>query len=265
MSLTRGDGPLSGGTLERVNYETDGPAHRLYAHPTPRRVRALFADETVFDTTDGVLLHETGLLPVLYVPESDFDAQLLEPTERTSHCPFKGDASYWTVAAGGREAQNAIWSYEQPLERASWLRGYRAAYWDAMDSWLEEDEQVLGHLRDPFHRVDARESSRPVRVLAGDEVVAESERAVALFETGLPPRFYLPAEDVRAELAPSETTAVCPYKGESIYRSVVLGDRVIDDAAWTFEAPLEGATKLAGRICLAHAELTVEVDGEPLA
>lgn len=265
MSLTLGNGPLSGGTLERVNYEIDGPAHRLYAHPTRRRVRALFAGETVLDTTDGVLLHETGLLPVLYVPEADFDAQLLEPTKRTSHCPFKGDASYWTVVAAGREAQNAIWAYEQPLERASWLRGYRAAYWDAMDSWLEEDEEVFGHLRDPFHRVDARGSSRHVRVLAGDEVVAESERAVALFETGLPPRFYLPVEDVRAELEPSETTAVCPYKGESTYRSLRLADRVIEDAAWVYQAPLEGVTKVEGRICFSHDELTLELDGSPLA
>ncbi|CAN5444433.1 hypothetical protein BH23ACT9_BH23ACT9_34580 [soil metagenome] len=96
--------------------------------------------------------------------------------------------------------------YPDPNEDAGWLRGYRAFYWDQMDAWFDEDEQVHGHLRDPYHRVDTRRSSRRVVVRCGEEVLAESSRPMVVSETGLPNRFYLPAADVRTELLTSSTT-----------------------------------------------------------
>ena len=86
----------------------------------------------------------------------------------------------------------------------------------------------MAHARDPHKRVDVAPSSRHVRVELDGELLAESRRPLALFETTLPPRYYLPAEDVVAELVPSETVTMCPYKGVARYWSVRVGDRLVD-------------------------------------
>ena len=97
MSLTFSAGPLSGHPPETVNYRIEGPAHKLLMHEFPRRIRATFGGQTVVDTTRAVLLHETGLPPQVYVPIEDIRADLIQPTEHHTYCPFKGTASYWTV------------------------------------------------------------------------------------------------------------------------------------------------------------------------
>jgi uncharacterized protein (DUF427 family) len=258
MSLTLGHGPLSKDPAA-ANYRVDGPAHRIHFEPHPRRLRAELGGVTVLDTTRGSLLHESNILPVLYVPFEDIDAGVLTPTEHTTHCPFKGDASYWTMRAGGRELENAVWGYEDPLPAAPWLRGQAALYFDRMDRWLEEDEEIAGHLRDPYHRVDVRRSSRSVEVLAGDELVVGEAAPLLLFETGLPVRAYL--SPALLDLEPSPTRTVCPYKGEATYWSLRVGGRLLEDAAWSYEAPLEGAQAIAGLVALAHDELTVRIAG----
>ena len=147
MSLTFSAGPLSGHPPETVNYRIEGPAHKLLMQEFPRRVRATFGGQTVVDTTRAMLLHETGLPPRVYVPIDDIRADLIQPTEHHTYCPFKGTASYWTVSAGDQQAENAIWSYPEPNQEASWLRGYAGFYWGAMDEWYDEDERVAGNGR----------------------------------------------------------------------------------------------------------------------
>ncbi|MDQ2707744.1 MAG: DUF427 domain-containing protein [Actinomycetota bacterium] len=265
MTLTRLPGPLAGKDGQLTNYRIEGPQHRLLMHPFPRRVRAELAGQTVLDTRYGVLVHETGLLPQLYVPEADLRAKLAAPTDHHTHCPFKGDASYYTLRVGGRVAENAVWYYPQPLAEASWLRGYVAAYWQVMDRWLDEDDEAIGHLPDPFHRVDVRATSRRVRVLAGDTVLADSTRALVLSETGVPNRYYLPAAAVREDLlAPSKTRTVCPYKGQTDYWSLSLDGRELADVAWRYPEPRPEAVRIAGYRCFDHAELTTELDGAPI-
>ncbi|MFG2088437.1 DUF427 domain-containing protein [Spirillospora sp. NPDC048824] len=260
MSLTMRPGPLAGSPGDEVNFSLDGPKHRLFMHGFPRRVRARFAGETVLDTERGRLLHETGLLPVLYVPEEDVRTDLLEQTAHSTYCPFKGDAAYWTVRVGGRAAENAVWAYPEPKPESEWLRGLMAFYWGRMDAWFDEDEEVRGHLRDPFHRVDARASSRRVRVLLDGEVVAETERPKVLSETGLPNRFYIPAGDVRLGLLSESTKrTVCPYKGEATYWSLDGAE----DAAWSYEDPLEATVKVGGHLCFDHEALTIETEPPP--
>ncbi|MEA2386672.1 MAG: hypothetical protein QOJ22_846, partial [Thermoleophilaceae bacterium] len=166
MSLTLGSGPL-GGRPAASNYTFESPPHRILFEPDSRRLRALVGDVVVLDTTRAHLLHETGILPVAYAPLEDFDPERLERTETSTHCPFKGDASYWSLRVGDEEREDAVWAYEQPLEQASWLRGFAALAETRADRWLVEDEPVAGHLRDPYHRVDAHASSRPVRVTCG--------------------------------------------------------------------------------------------------
>src|SRR5690349_16919203 len=214
MSLTFSSGPLAGHAPETVNYRIEGPAHRLLMHEFPRRVRARFGGETVADSTRAVLLHETGIAPQVYVPLGDIRADLITPTEHHTFCPFKGTASYWTVTAGGQVAENAIWAYPEPVDEA---------------------ERVEGHFRDPYHRVDVRRSSRPVRVLLGEVVLAETTSPLLLSETGLPNRFYIPAADVRQDLLePSDTHTYCPYKGTASYWTVNADGRKLADAVWSY-------------------------------
>lgn len=265
MTLTLGQGPLAADAVATVNYRVDGPEHRLLLHDFPRRVRGVFAGETVVDTTRAKVLHETNYLPQLYVPVADVRVELLESTGHTTHCPFKGDASYWTIRVGDRTADNAVWAYEQPIEEASWLHGYQAVYFDAMDAWFDEDEEIAGHFRDPYHRVDVRATSRRVRVRVADDVVAETDRAMLLSETGLPNRYYLPADDVRRDLLePSATHTVCPYKGTASYHTLRLNGRRLTDAVWVYPEPLEDAGKIAGYLCYGGDGVVVEVDGEPV-
>lgn len=260
MSLTLYPGPLAGHPPDTVNYLIEGPKHRLLMHDFPRRIRAELAGRTVVDSVRARLVHETALLPVLYIPFDDIDTGLLEPTDHSTHCPFKGDAAYWSVRVGDRVAENAVWSYPEPTEHAPWLKGLAAFYWDSMDAWYDEDERVEGHVRDPYHRVDVRESSRPVRVLLDGEVIAETGRPRLLSETGLPNRMYLaPGEVGRDLLRPSDTRTICPYKGTATYWSLRIGDRVIEDVAWSYEEPLADASKIEGLVCFDHRDLTIEV------
>jgi uncharacterized protein (DUF427 family) len=233
-------------------------------HPFPRRVRAELGGVTVLDTREGMLLHETGLLPQLYVPEADLRADLLEPSDLHTHCPFKGEASYRSLRVDGRAVENAIWHYPNPIDSAAWLRGYAAMYWGAADRWLDEDDEVFGHLTDPFTRVDIRGTGRRVRVLAGDAVLADSTRALVLSETGLPNRYYLPADDVRGELFDSSTHTVCPYKGTASYRSLSAPSGLITDAAWYYPEPMDGVRAIRGYLCFGTEGIETRVDGVPV-
>lgn len=267
MGLTRTDGPLSPYAPTSVNYRIDGPPHKLLMHPFPRRVRAEFAGRTVLDTRAGQLVHESNLLPVLYVPFGDLDADALVPTEHSTHCPFKGDAAYHSLRVGDRVAENAVWTYPQPTDDARWLTGLAALYWNAADAWYDEDEQVFAHLTDPYTRVDVRPTRRHVQVRRGDVLLAESREPVVLSETGLPNRWYLRPGDVRVPLRPSETRTRCPYKGEASYVHATLPDgTVLDDAAWTYPEPLPESSRIAGLLSFADGDgsgVTVLVDGEP--
>src|SRR3954469_2791097 len=137
MSLTLRSGPFGHHPGGALNSRIEGPAHKLYFDDYPRRIRALLGGETVIDTTGGKLLYESSIAPVLYVPLADVRADLIEPTDHSTHCPFKGDASYFAVSAGGRSAENAIWTYVEPIESAAWLAGFAATYPDRFDAWYE--------------------------------------------------------------------------------------------------------------------------------
>ena len=269
MSLTRVHGPLAPRAPATVNYALDGPAHKLLAHPFPRRVRAVVrtpdGDRTIIDTERAVLLHETALLPRLYVPEDDIDQTAFVPSELSTHCPFKGDATYRSLRVGDREHADALWAYPEPTAAAPWLAGYASLYWDAADAWYDEDEQVHAHLTDPFVRVDVRPTSRHVQVFAGDVLVAESHSPLRLDETGLPTRWYLDPADVVVPAAESATRSHCPYKGEASYRSLSLPDgTTLTDAAWTYPDPLPESLRIAGKVSLLHEDLRTVVDGRPV-
>jgi uncharacterized protein (DUF427 family) len=256
MSLTLGPGPLGTQPGGHFNFGLDGaPAHRLYFEPYPRRVRALVGEDVVLDSVRGHLLHESNLLPRLYVPLEDLRG--LEPSDTTTHCPFKGDASYLHLRAGDHLIEDAVWTYEEPIDAAAWLRGFGCLYHEKADAWFVEDERIFYKLRDPYHRVDVFESSRPVTVTVAGQVIARSERAKLLFETGVPPMAYLPGADVEAGvLSPSGKRTSCPYKGEAHYWNA----RGIEDAAWSYETPLSDAQGIARHIGFAGDGIEITID-----
>jgi len=262
MSLTLGGGPL-GGRPAASNYTIESPPHRILFEPDARRLRAYAGDAVVLDTTRAHLLHETGILPVAYVPLEDFDATLLERTATATHCPFKGDASYWSLRVGDDLREDAVWAYEEPIEQAAWLRGFAALAFARADRWTVEDEPVAGHLRDPYHRVDVHQSSRRVRVSVGDDLVAESARPVLVFETSLPVRAYIPRGDlVAGHLAPSPTRTTCAYKGDATYWHLHAAGQTFPDAAWSYELPLAAAMRIAGHVCFAGDAIAIDLEGE---
>ena len=264
MTLTIGTGPFGDQSTGTFNFEVRAPRdHALYLEESEKRVRAVFGGEAVADSRRTKLMHEAGLLPVYYFPTEDVRMELLEESDHTTHCPFKGDASYWSVRVGDEVAENAVWGYPEPIDSCPPIAGLVAFYWNKMDAWYEEEEQVFVHPRDPYHRVDVLESSRHVRVKVAGEVVAETERPMVLFETGLPPRYYMPSEDVHEKvLVASEKTTQCPYKGTASYYSVEAGGERVEDLVWYYPEPISEAAKIEGLLCFFNERVDLEVDGE---
>ena len=187
------------------------PDYRVDFAPCAKRVRVVFGGETIADSTRVMLMRETRHIPVYYFPRDDVRTEAMTRTDHSSFCPFKGDASYWSIEAGGKTAENAVWSYETPFAETAQIKDAMAFYWDRVDAWFEEDEEVFVHARDPHVRIDILESSRPVRVVLGGATVAETKRARFLFETGQPTRYYIPADDARMErLTRTETRTALP-------------------------------------------------------
>src|SRR5437588_3064314 len=187
-----GSGPFGREPAGRFNFEPPPPGQALYLEPTPKRIRVIVGGETVADSRRAMMLHETGHQPIYYFPPEDVRSDLLEPSDRHTRCPKKGQASYWTIRAGERMVDAGAWYYPDPIPEApAQLRGMIAFYFGRMDSWLEEDEEIRGHPRDPYHRIDVRRSSRHVRVSLDGELLAETRRSWPLFETGLPVRWYI--------------------------------------------------------------------------
>ncbi len=211
-----------------------------------RRVRVVFAGETVANSEHVMLLHEFGRLPVFYFPMTDVRMDLMQSSEHHTHSPLKGEATYWTVKVGDRVAENAVWSNPEPLPDGPQVQGYVAFYWDLMDAWFEEEQQVYAHARDPYKRVDVLPSSRHVRVELGGVTIADTHHPLLLLETGLPTRYYIPEQDIRMEyLESSESTSYCPYKGKASYWSARIGEKLFKDIVWSYHEPLPESLPIA--------------------
>ena len=263
MGLMTGTGPLSRNPAGSFNFEPPPPGSALYLEPTPKRIRAVVAAETIADSRGAMLLHESGLQPVYYFPPEDVRSDLLEPSDKHTRCPKKGEASYYTIRVGDHVVQDGAWYYPDPLDRAPPIKDLIAFYWDKVDTWMEEDEEVIGHARDPYHRIDVRNTSRHVRISLEGQLLAETTRAVALFESNLPTRWYIPREDVVGELEPSGSDTICPYKGHASYYSVQLdGGRLVEDLVWYYADPFAEVAGIAGLLCFYNERVDIELDGE---
>jgi uncharacterized protein (DUF427 family) len=260
MGLMTGTGPLGKQPAGKFNFEPPPPGKTLYLEPTPKRLRVEVGGVTIADSRRAMMLHESGQQPIYYFPPEDVRADVLENSDRHTHCPKKGDASYYTIRAGGEEVKDGAWYYPDPLPGAPPIKDLVAFYFNRMGRWLEEGEQIGVHPRDPYHRVDVLATDRHIRISLDGTLLAETDSALALFESNLPTRWYLPIEDVRAELEPSDTVTRCPYKGTASYYSVKLeGGK---DLVWYYEQPLEEVGRVKGLVCFFNEKVDVELDGE---
>ncbi|WP_299052050.1 DUF427 domain-containing protein [uncultured Nocardioides sp.] len=238
----------------------------LRHQPTGVRVRAEWGGETVLDTTGAHLLWEPRRLLCVYaVPEADLRGVTLAPA--TGEAPLAPEdgvllpdvpfAAHTTpgesldLVRGESRATRAVLRPDDPD-----LAGLVVLDAEALDVWWHEDERIMGHPRDPFHRVDALPSTRRVTVRRGGEVLARTDRAVAVNETGFPMRWYVPREDVLTEVTRTATSTLCPYKGEASYWSAAGAD----DVAWSYEEPLTEVVPARGHLCFDDTACEIEVE-----
>ncbi len=120
------------------------PGYRIDIAATGKQVQVFLNGKPVADSVNALRMREENHQPVVYFPRADVYMALLTRTDHATHCPFKGDASYWTIDVGGQVLQNSVWSYENPCDEALPIKGYLAFYRDQVDAWYEDGERVLG-------------------------------------------------------------------------------------------------------------------------
>ncbi len=235
------------------------PVDVNHTAPVPRRVRAVFDGTTLVDTVRATYVWENPNFPQFYVPEADVDRSMIgdpgtiEDTDR-------GPVRRCDVISGDRVAEGAARFLESSIVPG--LDGTFRFDWPAMDAWFEEDEEVFGHPRSPYVRVDALRSTRHVRVEKDGVVLAETDHPVALFETGIRTRWYLDRTAVRWEhLEATDTRTRCPYKGiTSNYWSARVGGTVHPDVAWAYDFTTREALPIAGLVCFYDERVDVIVE-----
>ncbi len=254
MSLTLGAGPFGHMPAGVSNPPLPGRGWR-YLEPSPRRIRGYVDDELVVDCPAPMLLFEQGRMLRYLFPRESVQTKSLHPGR------IEDGRQYLDLRVGDRTIQDAGWTHEAADDTPD-LSPYVAFYWRAMDRWMEEDVEAIGHPRDPYHRVDAVPSSRHVVVSIGGEVLAQSDRAVVIFETSLPARWYLPREDISAALEPSDFRSTCAYKGHASYDHVWVGDRLRHNLAWHYPDPRREVEAVRDRICFFNEQVDVVLDGQ---
>ena len=255
---------------------------QLRYEPTTKRVRATLGGATVVDSTRAVLVWEPRrIVPSYAVPAADIHGELVPSTAPTTDgeladgsllpdvfarpvldpsVPFSAHTTAGEavdVHANGENSPGAGLRLTDPD-----LAGYVVLDFPAFDGWSEEDEPIVGHPRDPFHRIDVLASSRHLRLELDGHVLAESSRPMLLFETMLPVRYYLPRGDVRAKLVRSDTHTYCAYKGKASYWSANVGGRLVPDLAWTYKEPLTDASRVGNLIAFFNERVDVVLDGQ---
>lgn len=216
--------------------------------PTNRRIRLKIGDRFIADTTQAIVIYENGGHPTYYLPKADFVADVLKPSSRTGSAPLFGMRLYWSLQSDDASLEDKAWSFDGAALGLSELGDYLTVEWSAV-RWFEEDEEIFRHPRNVYKRVDTIPSSRLVEVFVDGKLVATTNRAIFLFETGLITRHYFPAEDLLAgTLVPSELTTYCPYKGAASYYHFDLDGKRHENIVWYYPEPLAESGKIKGLI-----------------
>ncbi|MFE4465395.1 DUF427 domain-containing protein [Oerskovia sp. NPDC056781] len=257
--------------VERWRLELD----QLRWFPAAQEIRAVRREDpqdVVLRSTSARLVWEPWrLLPVYAVHAVDVRVPLVEGEHRDGQvrhgliphplhferhtCP--GTEMWFEGAVAAADGPSA--PFFRPDDEG--LAGDVLVDFQAFD-WFAEDQRLAAHPRDPFKRVDVVPSSRHVVVSLGGAVLADSDRAMALTETYLPLRWYVPREDVRWEaLTPSPTTSDCAYKGHARYWSLASGDPDGADIGWSYEDPLSDGERVRGYVAFWCERTDLTLDG----
>ena len=199
MGLAWQQGPLATGSVGHFLTAQPLPPRLLFAEPLRRRMRVRFADRWIADSEDVVLLHEPGRYPVAYFPQEDIESGILIAEDRLTQNQDLGETRWFTVKLPEQpdsEANHAAWQHTGLPQHAAVLGGRVAFAWRAMDAFYEEDERIVGHAADAYHRIDIRSTSRHLVVRDGERVIADTQQPLALYESGFAPRWYVPREDI---------------------------------------------------------------------
>lgn len=253
----------------------------LRYEPTAKRIRASLGGSAVVDTKQALLVWEPRrITPIFAVPEQDLLARLASPAlpaEQAQERPFalrQGAAptsldpttAFANHTVAGEEFD--VVTAAAVVPRAAFrpedpdLAGYVVLDFAAFD-WLEDDEEIIGHPRDPFHRVDIRASSVQVEVALDGVTLASTTGAQLLYETMLPVRYYFPRADVRLDLlAESLKRTVCPYKGQASYWSYPDSGHG-RNLSWSYDRRFRDAAQIHGLISFFNERVDLTLDGVP--
>ena len=231
--------------------------------PNPKWIRGLVDGVVIVDSRDVLGVWDHRHYPSWYFPVQDVTAEL-HPTGEVRTTAKVGPAVVNDVVVGERVLAGAATRHDDsPIPE---LLDRVKIDFDAVDRWFEEDVEVFSEPKNPYVRVDALPSSRHVRVVFNGAVVAETQKPTILYETGVAPRYYIPAVDVRLDLLnPAERKTSCPYKGFASYWSVVVDGVEATESAWSYPTPFREAQPAAGMLSFYTNKLVIEVDGERIS
>jgi uncharacterized protein (DUF427 family) len=234
-----------------------------HVEPVPRRIRAMLAGEVILDTTRALYVWEWPSYPQYYIPFGDVNTAYLVDEQHLEQLK-RGLAQRYGLLVGEVSRPKAARVYTEST--VAGLTGTARFEWAALDSWLEEDEEVFVHPRNPYTRVDALRSTRHVRIELDGVVLADSSAPVMVFETGLPTRYYFNRSEVSFDhLVATDTVTSCPYKGmTSGYWSVRIGGELHPDVAWAYDFPTREVSPIAGLVSFYNEIVDVVLDGELL-
>jgi uncharacterized protein (DUF427 family) len=258
MGLAWQEGPLAPGAIGRFLVPDPLPERLLYAEPLRRRMRVLFAQTGIAQSDDVVLLHEPGRYPVAYFPKEDISPDVLKPSDHGSEHPDLGHTAWYAVELGEHKAPRGAWEHTALPAFAEMLSGRVAFAWHAMDAFYEDEERIVGHAADAYHRIDIRHTSRHLIVRDGEQGIAESHRPLVLYESGFAPRWYVRREDIKtAALRPVDRQTFCPYKGLCSYYDIGDAHR----AAWSYRDAYREVDRISDLISFEPDKVTVVIDG----
>ncbi len=262
MGLAWQQGPLATTSAGQFLTAQPLPERLLFAEPLRRRMRVQFAGQWIADSEDVVLLHEPGRYPVAYFPIAAVPDGVLELETRTTNHRDLGATAWLSVRAADEQAQHAAWQHTDLPAHAHVLRDRVAFAWRSMDAFYEEDERIVGHATDQYHRIDIRKTSRHLLVRDGDRVIADTRRPLALFESGFAPRWYVPRDDIdTSALTPVEGRTFCPYKGLASYYDIGEHHR----AAWSYPEAWPEVAAVSAWVSFEPDLIDVYLDGRKLA
>jgi uncharacterized protein (DUF427 family) len=261
MGLSWQQGPLGAGAIGHFLVPDPLPERLLFAEPLRRRMRVRFGGRWIADSEDVMLLHEPGRYPVAYFPLADVDPRALDPLDRTTTHRDLGATAWFSVRAGDETAARAAWQHVGLPPYAADLDGRVAFAWRAMEAFYEEDERIVGHAADAYHRNDVRRTSRHLVVREGGRVVADSTAPLVLYESGFAPRWYVPRAHVdESALTPVAGRTFCPYKGLASYYDVGGAAR----AAWYYLDAWPEVAAVGGLVSFEPDKVEVTLDGTVL-